>query len=406
MTSPQPQEIWLLLLRSQGSRSKEAQLMLLEFRSAAVTLGVPTTSLQEVAVGMFALRVAAEPEQNFLQVVHALTSVRRVVRLHEAFSSVEGVPQGVVRLLASQAEVPSWWLELELRESPVNVASLPLKQSQGAEVVLQVLREVATKAKDLVSRLQEDGLQLVLLEANGGRRGCSPTSCLDPCCGSGTLAAMAAASGVFAQVFARDVDEQFLQRARENFDYMSSQTRLTMIDVDLHDAATPFTLALKPDIVIANPPWGWRVGLARTASAEQIACNLFTEFPTAVVALICPELPEELGEFEVKFSCALGQSAVWILSSGSEGEKCAIDGSPSFTYSHAAGSGLVCRQKVTRATVEAMCASVMLGDSLTGGSKGKGASKRAHQGQLARRGACVIDAVKPRTRGISGEKFG
>lgn len=49
------------------------------------------------------------------------------------------------------AQVPSWWLELELRESPVNAVSLPLKPSHGAQVVLQVLREVATEAEDLVT---------------------------------------------------------------------------------------------------------------------------------------------------------------------------------------------------------------------------------------------------------------
>ena len=34
------EELWLLLLRNQGSRSKEAQLMALEFQTAAMAVGV------------------------------------------------------------------------------------------------------------------------------------------------------------------------------------------------------------------------------------------------------------------------------------------------------------------------------------------------------------------------------
>ena len=157
-------------------------------------------------------------------------------------------------------------------------------------------------------------LSLAIMEFQG-RHGRNPSTLLDPCCGSGTLAAMAAASGIFSQVFARDVDEPFLQRATENFAHFSTHAPLSALDVGVHDAATPFNLP-QPDIVIANPPWGWRIGLARTASTEEILANLLHQFPSAIVAVICPELPTQLGQFQVRSSCALGQSAVWILIPG------------------------------------------------------------------------------------------
>ena len=157
-------------------------------------------------------------------------------------------------------------------------------------------------------------LSLAIMEFQG-RHGRNPSTLLDPCCGSGTLAAMTAASGIFSQVFARDVDEPFLQRATENFAHFSTHAPLSALDVGVHDAATPFNLP-QPDIIIANPPWGWRIGLARTASTEEILANLLHQFPSAIVAVICPELPTQLGQFQVRSSCALGQSAVWILIPG------------------------------------------------------------------------------------------
>eukprot|EP00435_Cladocopium_sp_Y103_P074223 s8_g47.t1 len=378
-------ELWLLLLRNQGSRSKEAQLMALEFQTAAMAVGVASRHLQEIAPGMLALRVSQghhSPAAAFLTLVPGLVSVRRSLRLWNAFGTPEDLGQGVQELLASR-EVLSWWLDVELREGPVNAASLPLKRSHGAEVVLKVISKVAASLYGMVPKLREaredpQHLQLVLLEAQGGayllsqelvdhrqnrssmscalpaacheawlkrpfhfsagldswvanavlslaimefqgRHGRNPSTLLDPCCGSGTLAAMAAASGIFSQVFARDVDEPFLQRVRENFAHLSTQVgNMSAIDVGFHDAATPFDLLKQPDIVIANPPWGWRIGLARTASTEEILTNLLHQFPRAIVAVICPELPTQLGQFQVRSSCALGQSAVWILTPGEE----------------------------------------------------------------------------------------
>ncbi len=381
-------EVWLFLLRSAGSRSKEAQLMSLEFEAAAKAIGVHP---QEIAPGMFVLQISSEtPEAAFLQTAHHLTSVRRKLCLCccKAFCSVESLAKGVVQTLSSQKQDLSWWLEVELREAPVNSAFLPLKHSHGAELVLQIIAKVA-QCSDLVMKLQNDHrqatdqscpLQLVILEANGGalilakempempedlqlqlsplqlcgfpnawhevwskrpfhfsagldswvasavislaviefqgqnkRR---PKTFLDPCCGSGTLAAVAAA-GIFTHVFARDVDENFVQRSKENFAYIAetfTPKPFAEINIDSHDATSPFSkIPLQPDVIVANPPWGWRIGLA-SSSAEDIAVNLLREFSTATIALICPELPQlnDLS-FELRSSCPLGQSAVWIL---------------------------------------------------------------------------------------------
>lgn len=385
-------EVWLFLLRSQGSRSKEAQLMALEFEAAAKAIGARP---EEIAPGMFVLQISSEtPEAAFLQVAHHLTSVRRKLCLCccKAFVSVESLAKGVVQALSSQRGL-SWWLDVELREAPVNSAFLPLKHSHGAELVLQIIAKVA-QCSDLVMKLQKDDeatdqscpLQLVILEANGGAwilakempdlqlelspslQPCSfpkpwhevwskrpfhfsagldswvasavislvaiefqgqnkrhPKTCLDPCCGSGTLAAVAAASGIFTHVFARDVDENFVQRSKENFAYVAetfTPKPFAEMNVDSHDATKPFSkIPLQPDVIVANPPWGWRIGLA-SSSAEDIALNLLHEFPAATVALVCPELPQLNHDlsFELRSSCPLGQSAVWILAPTDSGE--------------------------------------------------------------------------------------
>ena len=99
-----------------------------------------------------------------------------------------------------------------------------------------------------------------------------------------------------------------------------------------HDASCGYAEALRlsqtvPDIITANPPWGWRVkatnkhagNIAETGTdcARSIIINLLGEFSTAIVLLACPELPptEEISGlgFEICQNCPLGQSAIWVL---------------------------------------------------------------------------------------------
>merc|ERR1711948_76781 len=51
--------------------------------------------------------------------------------------------------------------------------------------------------------------------------------------------------------------------------------------------------------------------------SSRIVMNLLTEFPSAVFAFVCPVIPSASAlaskGFSVRLSCALGQSAVWIL---------------------------------------------------------------------------------------------
>ena len=159
-------------------------------------------------------------------------------------------------------------------------------------------------------------ISIAVLECEKGAHGSVPAarSMLDACCGSGTLAGVAAASGRFATVLACDIDPKFVARARENFAQLNLQANVRVFE---HDAGTPFTSMVEPpDIVVANPPWGWRIG-SGSGTSLQIIRNLLHEFPRAVFALICPEILSEQdvhqAGFELRWTCTLGQSAVWIL---------------------------------------------------------------------------------------------
>ena len=371
------EQLWVLFLRSQGSRSKEAALMALEFEVVAAHCEVRPYCYKEVAPGLVVLASCADsPEFSFLKRASELTALRRPpVRLCQprSFASASELAAAICEVPALQ-KCSSWWLDVLLREPQVDASLLPLKHCHGADLALQV---VALAGKDRCRLKHESGLghtRLVAFQANGAAfllgheapdlPSAAPASCpclppswhqmwssrsfkfsagldsqvasavisiafwecrrrakstcaltlLDACCGSGTLAAVAAASGRFAAVIASDVDPTFASRARENFAMTNLEAKIRVV---VHDATVCFKgVVQSPDVVVANPPWGWRIG-SGSAIASQITCNLLREFPDAVVAMICPELPPERAileaKFELRWSCTLGQSAVWIL---------------------------------------------------------------------------------------------
>lgn len=153
---------------------------------------------------------------------------------------------------------------------------------------------------------------------------------LDACCGSGTLAAVATASDLFGTVAAVEVDASFAARVPANFEHVGLTPAPAVL---VQDATKPFSEAqctCAPDIVVCNPPWGWRLKVPKQASgdipggslsgegvAARIITNLLGHFPQAILAVVCPTLPAEAAlhaaGFAVRWSCALGQSAVWVL---------------------------------------------------------------------------------------------
>ncbi|CAE7833538.1 rluD [Symbiodinium sp. KB8] len=367
------EEIWVLFLRAQGSRSKEAALMALEFEVAALHAGIQPSCWREVAPGLVVLATReGSLEQSFLSAAGSLTALRRPpVRLskHAAFETSPELAAAVAEFLALQG-CSTWWLEVLLREPPVDASLLPLKPCHGADMALDV---VALAGPDLARKLQRQSsgpghvhlvafqagstsylvgqevaiangpclpaswhqmwssrnfkfsagldswvastvISIVLLECEKGKGSRASRSLLDACCGSGTLAAVAAASGRFAAVMASDINSAFAERAQENFRLCSFGTEIQVL---IHDATTSFAdLVEQPDVVVANPPWGWRIGSGSDTSL-QIIRNLMREFPEAVIALICPELVSDQdvqhAGFALRWSCTLGQSAVWIL---------------------------------------------------------------------------------------------
>ena len=370
--------LWALFLRSQGSRSKEAALMALEFEVAALRAGVRRSHYKEVAPGLLLLAACeGSPELQLLSMAGELTTLRRPPVLlckPAAFATIPDLALAVSEL-PMLGEGKSWWLDVLLREPQVDASLLPLKHCQGADLALEVMASLATPSLCAsLKRESEPGhIRLVAFQANGnsfllgcevpellrpaamalplswhqmwstrsfkfsagldsyvasavisiaflecekraGTRTALALSLLDACCGSGTLAAVAAASGKFASVIASDIDPTFVTRARENFAFSNLQQHVRVV---VHDATTSFVgIVQAPDVVVANPPWGWRIG-SGPGTSLQIVRNLLHEFPQAVIAVICPELPlerdvQECG-FVLRWSCTLGQSAVWIL---------------------------------------------------------------------------------------------
>ncbi|CAJ1363013.1 unnamed protein product [Effrenium voratum] len=343
-------ECWVVLLRNQGSRSKEAQVMAMEFHCAAAAAGVSSDQLQEVAPGLFLLH-GFDQTASF-----ASAALRRApLRLLGAFGSAEALVQRVPEVLRGYS---SWWLSLELRDAPLDAAALPLRSSPSAQVALAAA--AAAEAAPAKLRRSEGSrhLELLVLEAEGTllltqailpeleeswqtawvrrrfhfsagldvyvasavvslaqmeakRLELPEGPFLDACCGSGTLSAAAANAKCFTQVIACDVDPQFLSRAAENFEMLDAPPK-----VELHDARRPFAPlgSHVPRVVAANPPWGWRIGHGEDL-AREIATNLMREFPASVLAFVCPELPDPSCH-QLTWSCALGQSAVWILVDG------------------------------------------------------------------------------------------
>merc|ERR1711924_104405 len=92
-------------------------------------------------------------------------------------------------------------------------------------------------------------------------------------------------------------------RVMANFTHVGLESSVEVFE---HDAATPFPDVLKadpPDIIAANPPWGWRLKATSGSQkpnkssgdansiAHSITMNLMHQFPNAVIALACPDLP-------------------------------------------------------------------------------------------------------------------
>jgi len=153
--------------------------------------------------------------------------------------------------------------------------------------------------------------------------GTSRPTLLDACTGSGTFAATAAASGLFGAIFASELDTSFAERARENMVHMEVESSVEILN---HDATQDYPEAVNPDIVVCNPPWGWRLkakphrmnpqqDAPQENVTDAIVFSMLRQFPFAVHGFVCPELPDRIHDagFTIHHRCPLGQSAVWIL---------------------------------------------------------------------------------------------
>eukprot|EP00238_Polyblepharides_amylifera_P013942 CAMPEP_0196572920 /NCGR_PEP_ID=MMETSP1081-20130531/2892_1 /TAXON_ID=36882 /ORGANISM="Pyramimonas amylifera, Strain CCMP720" /LENGTH=449 /DNA_ID=CAMNT_0041890427 /DNA_START=29 /DNA_END=1378 /DNA_ORIENTATION=- len=135
-------------------------------------------------------------------------------------------------------------------------------------------------------------------------RGLLGVSLLDPCCGSGTIPAMAAHLGV-GRVWGADVNPSFLNKAQTNFDHAGLKCRRLNNGFDMvesgeegegtesvilltqHDARRPFGYSdreFKVDVVVGNPPWGKNIGVADESVA--MILNILRSFPMATSGFV------------------------------------------------------------------------------------------------------------------------
>mmetsp|Transcript_19272 Transcript_19272/g.44302 ORF Transcript_19272/g.44302 Transcript_19272/m.44302 type:complete len:509 (-) Transcript_19272:68-1594(-) len=87
-----------------------------------------------------------------------------------------------------------------------------------------------------------------------------PLRVFDPCCGSGTILAAAAALGHTA--LGADLRAEFVSRVPSNLELLGLQ----VAQLAVQDATGPFLPLLlsdeqRPDVVVCNPPWGKNFGL-------------------------------------------------------------------------------------------------------------------------------------------------
>ena len=166
-----------------------------------------------------------------------------------------------------------------------------------------------------------------------------PLRLLDPCCGSGTITAAALGAGGWGQIVATELRPEWVEHTRTNLRSLTGvvdadETRLAVGDgseedgeqqppakrarnqtqaasddrlmdrqpsgaclqttwrVDQHDATLGFDCAHTAeafDAVVANPPWGKRIGQG-TDSSTLIVRSLLRQFPSAVHVIFCPSL--------------------------------------------------------------------------------------------------------------------
>ena len=155
---------------------------------------------------------------------------------------------------------------------------------------------------------------------------------LDPCSGSGTIAAAALGTGGWGSVLATEIRPEWVAKTKENMQHAHrSQTQggeaaedgkaadgpqakkpclasgtgdrapsgsaggaqPTRLEVHAHDALLPFGsvrhglgAGWQPSAVVVNPPWGKRIGSEEDASG--ILRALLSEFAGAVFVVICP----------------------------------------------------------------------------------------------------------------------
>jgi predicted RNA methylase len=151
---------------------------------------------------------------------------------------------------------------------------------------------------------------------------------LDPCCGSGTITAAALGAGGWGQILATELRPEWVKNAQSNLHSLSSvigenetaeqnpptkRARVQKVPSDSsksppgrssgtclhttwrvkqHDATLDFDRADTTetfDAVVANPPWGKRIGQG-TDSATLIVRSLLRQFPTAVHVIFSPSL--------------------------------------------------------------------------------------------------------------------
>jgi 16S rRNA G966 N2-methylase RsmD len=204
----------------------------------------------------------------------------------------EGVAEGELPSSRDQLRLPRWISAWDRRAFFFSAALDPIVAQASLNIALHThlkLHPDQTLPSDVHSAdpfdAQDDTLRV-----------------FDPCLGSGTILAAAAARGI-RRIVGADINAEFVARARSNL--LDARLLGSGVRLFVHDAATPYLAedldplshsqldpgSLSRTLVVSNPPWGNNIGEGLDGKA--IVTSVTSQFAGATMCWIANPLAVE-----------------------------------------------------------------------------------------------------------------